>query len=99
MKPVIIHKDAKSELFEAIAWHDAKSYRLGLDFAREVERAIQYIREDPKRWPEKKNKTRRYLLQKFPYAIFYIDRKDDIWVVAIAHTKRKPYYWKKRSVG
>ncbi len=41
-------------------------------------------------------KTRRLLLPRFPYQIVYRIRPGEIVVVAIAHSRRRPGYWKSR---
>ncbi|WP_339378699.1 hypothetical protein [Calothrix sp. NIES-2100] len=37
-------------------------------------------------------------MQRFPYLIFYTELEEVIWVIAIAHSKRKPNYWKQRNI-
>jgi toxin ParE1/3/4 len=37
-------------------------------------------------------------MPKFPFLIFYAELEKYIWVVAIAHGKRKPDYWQKRKI-
>jgi len=32
----------------------------------------------------------------FPFIIHYLDTPDKLWIIAFAHAKRKPNYWKKR---
>ena len=40
--------------------------------------------------------VRIWILPRLPYSIIYDDRGADIRIVAIAHHKRKPGYWRKR---
>jgi len=54
------------------------------------------ILEAPERWPEHLQGTRRFLLHRFPFSIVYRLKGDVIEVVAIAHAKRRPGYWKRR---
>jgi len=42
------------------------------------------------------HKTRRFVLQQFPYAIVYRETVPTIQVLAVAHGRRKPGFWKKR---
>jgi plasmid stabilization system protein ParE len=42
-------------------------------------------------------RTRRLLLRRFPYQIAYRASATEVIVVAIAHLKRHPSYWKHRS--
>jgi toxin ParE1/3/4 len=40
--------------------------------------------------------TRKYLLRRFPYAVIYRVTDEAIEVVAVAHGRRRPGYWKTR---
>ncbi len=40
---------------------------------------------------------RRFLLRRFPYVIIYEIVSDEIHILAVAHTKRRPGYWKNRG--
>jgi hypothetical protein len=41
--------------------------------------------------------VRRFLLPRFPFAVAYVIRGDDVLVLAIAHTRRRPGYWRGRT--
>ncbi|MFC2088480.1 type II toxin-antitoxin system RelE/ParE family toxin [Calditrichota bacterium] len=96
MKTMIVHHDAEIELWHTIEYYESKKSGLGLDFEKEFRNALYTIQNAPNRWPEKKYGTRCFLLKRFPFAIYYIDIKDTIWIVACSHTRRRPYYWRKR---
>jgi len=58
---------------------------------------VQSIRERPAAWARwKDSKVRRKILRQFPYSIFYVVDDDAVVIVAIAHHKRRPGYWKPR---
>ena len=87
-----------AELDGAIVYYESKVPGLGLDFLDCVEQALQKIRHRPQVWPPHADpRFRKYLLERFPYSIFYMERPDAIWIAAIAHAKRRPDYWKRRS--
>lgn len=96
MIPVTILHEAEVELREAVAYYEEKSPGLGLDLEAEIERSIRTIRDFPERWPLREDGTRRYLTHRFPYLVIYAYLKDRIWIIAIAHCKRRPGYWKDR---
>lgn len=96
MLPATILHEAEVELWEAVAYYEDKASGLGLDFEAEIERAVQTIRQSPKRWPLRDDGTRRLLADRFPFVIIYMYLNDHIWIIAFAHCKRKPEYWKKR---
>ena len=96
MIPVTILHEAEVELREAVAYYEKKSPGLGLDLEAEIERSIRTIRDFPEQWPLREDGTRRYLTHRFPYLVIYAYLKDRIWIIAIAHCKRRPGYWKDR---
>jgi plasmid stabilization system protein ParE len=69
---------------------------LGLDFIDEVDKSIDLIQKSPKQWPIVEENFRKYILQKFPFIIYYIDDLEEIIILAIVHQSRKPGYWKNR---
>ena len=40
--------------------------------------------------------TRRLFLDRFPYFVVFRETAKELQVIAIAHAKRRPGYWKKR---
>ena len=84
-------------LKEADTGYEEIEHGLGLRFKDEVQRHVQLIREHPA-LPRLRNKSyRRVNLRRFPFYIAYVLKDETIYVVAIAHSKREPNYWKERS--
>lgn len=96
MTGVTILREAEVELWEAVAYYEDKSHGLGLAFQTEVERSVQTIAEYPERWPVRADSTRRYLIHRFPYVVVYTYQGDHVWIVAVAHCRRRPAYWTDR---
>jgi toxin ParE1/3/4 len=58
--------------------------------------ATNLVLAAPQRWRLSRG-TRRYLMGRFPFAIVYRERTDElVEVVAIAHLKRRQRYWARR---
>jgi toxin ParE1/3/4 len=99
VKPVIIHSEAIEELDEAVAYYEDQKAGLGLDFLMEVEQALGKIQQNPNLGSVYKvTGLRRYVIQRFPFLVFYAELEECIWVVAIAHGKRRPDYWRRRQI-
>ena len=99
MKPVRFHEAATGELDEAVAYYDAQREGLGQALLSEVERATTRIRKYPEIGaPYNESEFRHVVLHRFPYAIFYTELPDTIWIVAVAHGRRRPGYWRDRIV-
>jgi plasmid stabilization system protein ParE len=80
---------ALDEAAEAKAWH--RQFDKGDDFLDDLDRAIQLALEFPEigRRANKRG-TRRVLLSRFPYALFYRVRGDTMEILAVYHTSRDP---------
>jgi plasmid stabilization system protein ParE len=65
-------------------------------FEQEVVAAVSRIAEAPRRYPVAEHGTRRLVLQRFPYNVFYRVGAEAIVIVAVAHQKRRPAYWAAR---
>lgn len=99
MKPVIIHSEAIKELDGAVAYYEDHKISLGLDFLAEVQQALDKIQQNPNLGAVyKATGLRRYVIQRFPFLLFYTELEEFIWVVAIAHGKRRPGYWRRRQI-
>lgn len=96
MKKATILKEAKRELLDAMDYYDEMHLGLGLDFESEVKSSITFIRQFPETFALRDDVTRRCLVKRFPYVIVYMYHDNRVWVLAIAHCKRKPGYWKQR---
>jgi toxin ParE1/3/4 len=94
---IIYHPEAEMELNEAASYYEAKLATLGGQFIDEIETAIKFIAADPIRWRKIDREVRRYLLNRFPYAIYYRLIADEIRVLAIKHHSRSPEYWQHRT--
>ena len=93
---VEFHPEAVAEARSAREWYETRSQAAANAFIAEIENAIEQISEAPARWPSYLQGTRRYLLQRFPYSVIYREHESRIQVVAVAHARRKPGYWKER---
>jgi plasmid stabilization system protein ParE len=95
-KAVEFHEEASLEYASAFEWYFERNEPVASRFATELNRAIALIAEAPQRWPASVHCTRRYLLQRFPFAIVYRELPSIIQVLAVAHGHRRPGYWKER---
>jgi plasmid stabilization system protein ParE len=90
------HPLAWEELEEADRWYFSHSYEVSLDFLNDLYAAVEDISRAPRRWPTYLYGTRRFVMQRFPFSVVYSDDPKLIILVAVAHSKRKPGYWKGR---
>ena len=82
MKPVIIHSEAREDLDSAIAYYEEQRAGLGLDFLSEAEEALGKIQQNPNLGESYKFLGLcRYVIQRFPFLVFYTEFEKFIWVI------------------
>jgi toxin ParE1/3/4 len=95
-KKVEFHEEAALEYEAAVEWYVERNLLAASKFVDAVSRGMDLIVEAPHRWLAGSHGTRRFFLQRFPFAIVYREFPTTIQVLAIAHGRRKPGYWKER---
>ena len=88
--------EADAEFAEAVRYYAEIDPELGVRFYREMEQLIREVCVSPERFFMFNPPARRHLSVVFPYAVVYVARPDDVWIVAVMHLKRKPGYWRNR---
>lgn len=98
MKPITFHPEAEDELKAAIDYYDRQRDGLGAELQEAVERASEVIGRIPQAFSlHNAAGVRKFVLQRFPYCLFYLELDESVWVVAVAHQKRQPNYWAHRQ--
>jgi plasmid stabilization system protein ParE len=90
------HPEAAVELRAAVEWYRTRSLRAGDEFVEELDEAMSTILQSPTRWRRVFGPWRRYVLRRFPFLIVYRESSTGIEMVAIAHGRRQPGYWRQR---
>lgn len=94
---VSIAAEAEKELIEGAGFYAQQaSAELGHAFIAEFERTVELLRSQPKLGAPWRGASRRMPLRRFPYSVVYALFPDEIRVLAVAHQRRKPGYWKGR---
>ena len=88
--------EAELELLDAVFFYKARAGDLAVNFYDEFKRAREEIAAFPEFWGSVGGGYRRKLLGRFPYGVIYRIEGDEILIVALAHTSRRPGYWRGR---
>jgi len=91
-----VHPEALAEAKAAYDWYFERSPAAATAFIAELDAAVGAIGEAPQRCALYLARTRRYVMRRFPYAVVFRERSSDIQILAFAHTRRRPGYWRKR---
>ena len=93
---LVLRPAAAADLRDAHDWYDARQPGLGGQFLEAVERKLAQIEANPLQFPVVRNVTRRAIVQRFPYGIFYVAGESAIVVLAVMHHARAPLRWQRR---
>lgn len=93
--------EADAEYREAGRWYDARQTGLGIEFFDQVDATIRRILTFPHigaRVPHVPSDlpVRRVAVTRFPYHVVYLEPAESLRILAIAHDRRKPGYWRVR---
>ena len=91
------HPDAETELSDAADYYALQSPGLDRRFLAEIEQALAQIVEFPEAAAPVRGRTRRKVLLGYPYSLMYSVSESAVRVLAVAHHKRRPFYWRGRE--
>ena len=93
---VVLAPNAEQDIADAFLWYRERNELAADGFRAEVFDAIERIGDSPLSRPADEEGNRHRVLKRFPYLIVFEILPEEILVIAIAHSKRKPWYWKGR---
>jgi plasmid stabilization system protein ParE len=88
---------AAADIGRAYAWYENERKGLGEEFLTEVNATARLVLERPETYPVIVRQTRRALVHRFPYGLFYRVLGDTVVFVACFHTSQNPALWRRRS--
>jgi len=89
-----LRPEAREDLRDAATWYEGRDDGLGSDF---IDEFISRIEEHPESYQRVDDQTKRALLHRFPYAIFYIIESTHIEVLSVLRCSRDPDVWRSRA--
>ena len=93
---VVSHPEADEELEAATLWYEEQQPGLGENFLDEFERTLRRLLAEPERWHKIQDNNRKLNFHRFPFAIVYSVRADVLFIKAVMHLHRRPFYWQRR---
>jgi plasmid stabilization system protein ParE len=96
VKRVVFHPEAEADLVAAAQFYESHRPGLGVDFIAEVQRAARVVASYPRIGRQFSKRLRRVLVPRFPYGLLYEIGAEQVLVVAVAHVRRRPGYWRHR---
>lgn len=95
------HPAARDEYLDAFAWYNGQEAGLGERLVDQLDDGVDFIRAWPDAAPlyrgrQRVRTIRRMGIRAFPYGIIYFIHDGEVIVIAYAHAKRRPGYWRHR---
>jgi plasmid stabilization system protein ParE len=92
-----LRPEAELDLSDAALWYEEQRPGLGHQLLDEVLAIFSKLAEAPLQYPIVHRNTRRALIQRFPFGVYYQVESTAIIVVAVMHGSRNPRRWKSRT--
>ena len=93
---VLSHPEAEAELEAAAVWYDERKQGLGIEFLNEFESTLRRLLIDPERYHRIRGNHRKINFRRFPLAVVYRASGECLYIIAVMHLHRRPFYWARR---
>jgi plasmid stabilization system protein ParE len=93
---VEFHPAASEELEAASSFYEGRRSGLGDELADEIEDVCLLLSEYPAIGRKVDGVHRSVPLRRFPFMLFYRVRGTVVQIVAVAHKRKRPGYWRRR---
>jgi len=93
---VFVLPDAEAEIAAAFSWYIERNPQAAEAFRAEVLEIVDSLSDAPTKWKLGEDGARRRVLRHFPYTVFFDVEGEAVFVLAVAHQRRAPGYWRSR---
>jgi plasmid stabilization system protein ParE len=90
------HPQAEMEFIEEAAYYELQVPGLGERFEAEARRATEILLEHPEIGHRADPQLRKFVLNRFPFTLYYSVASDILRIEVVAHQSRGPGYWQSR---
>lgn len=95
-RAISFRPEAEAEAVETRDWYEGRRAGLGAAFRRALDEAVERIVANPLQFPRARGETRRAILRRFPYAVYFRVAGEDIVVLAV-HGRQHQRRWQSRA--
>ena len=97
MRSLEFHPEAQAELIAAAQYFERETENLGVDFIDFAQRTAARLLQFPASGRRVGRRLRRVVVPRFLFLLLYRVERQRIFIVAVAHPRRRPGYWRSRS--
>jgi plasmid stabilization system protein ParE len=94
---LLFHPAAEQEVAAALKVGEERGFGLGRELVQEIRRVSALLSEMPSIGEPLDSQHRRFPLRKFPFGLIYRVNGDLVRVMAVAHRRQRPGYWRDRK--
>ena len=91
------HPLARREIADAFEHYELATLGLGAKFRERVRQITQLLCDFPRIAPKIPKGVRQISIPRFPYQLIYTVTAEEVFILAVAHKRKKPGYWQGRS--
>jgi plasmid stabilization system protein ParE len=93
---VSFRPEAEAEALETRNWYEGRRPGLGAEFRTALDETIERIADNPMQFRLVRAETRRAILNRFPYAVYFRVTGNGVVVLAV-HGRQHPRRWQSRT--
>ncbi len=94
---VHIRPEAETDIEDAAVWYEKQRKGLGEEFLNEFLRVVETVPDNCKMYPIVHRQTRRAMIHRFPFGVYYRAEGETVIIFAVMHCSRHPKHWQTRS--
>jgi plasmid stabilization system protein ParE len=95
-RTVFFRAEAEADIETAASWYEKQCSGLGNQFLNEILDMCNKIAGNPNSFSVIHRETRRAVIRRFPFGIYYRIAQESIIVIAVMHGSRHPKRWQQR---
>lgn len=93
---IVLSDDAETDFNNSWQYYFDENPKIADSFFKNINQSLAVIKRNPYSFPIVYRNVRKYVVNKFPFVIYYITEDSSVIVVAMFHTSRNPEIWNKR---
>ena len=98
MKRFVILPYAETDIKDTVHFYKARTEGFEKDFIKLIDASFLKISNNPEGFPKVKYDIRKFVVPKYSFCIYYVDRAEVLYILAIFHDRRNPKNWQKRRL-
>ena len=96
-RKVVFRPEADQEVQSARQWYEEQRPGLGVRFADTIDETILRVSSNPLAFPAVHRETRRAIVRRFPYGVYFRLLGNEVVITAVMHGRRHPRRWQSRE--